>query len=492
MSNGKPRLRFAPSPTGYLHIGGVRTALFNWLWARKTGGTFVLRIEDTDRERSTVDNEELIYRDMRWLGLDWDEGPTVGGPFGPYKQMERLAVYAEFGEKLVRAGAAYRCYCTKEELAQQREALKSRDPKATFRYPGTCRDRLPPSPDAPWVLRLRAPQAGTLTYHDLVFGEVSTPNSAQQDAVLMRADGVPLYNLGAVVDDITMGITLVCRGRDHMINTPLQILLYEALGQPPPAFAHLPMLLAPDGQKLSKRHGAVSVGEYRDRGIPAAALLNYLVRFGWSFGDQEVFSIGELIEKFDFDGCSKADGKFDAKKLAAIAFEHMKEPKLLADQAYADGVLPFLSARGLGAVDRDTLIRAIPAVRERGLSFADAADRLDYFFRDPPAYDDKAVKKFLVPEHAGRLRAVRDILAAAGDFTPPGLEAAVSGWLATEGLELKDVSQPVRVAVTGRAASPGLFDVLSILGKDRAVARIDHALALMGSLPEPSREGSAR
>jgi glutamyl-tRNA synthetase len=490
MSNGKPRLRFAPSPTGYLHIGGVRTALFNWLWARKTGGTFVLRIEDTDRERSTADNEELIYRDMRWLGLLWDEGPTVGGPFGPYKQMERLAIYAEFGEKLVRSGAAYRCFCTKEELAQQREALKVQDPKATFRYPGTCRDRQPPFPDLPWVLRLRAPAGGSITYRDLVFGEVSTPNSSQQDAVLMRSDGVPLYNLGAVVDDITMGITLVCRGRDHMINTPLQILLYEALGHAPPAFAHLPMLLAPDGQKLSKRHGAVSVGDYRDRGIPADALLNYLVRFGWSFGDQEVFSIRELIEKFDFDHCSKADGKFDAKKLAAIAFEHMKEPRLLSDDAYADGVLPYLSARGLGAIDRDMLIRAIPAVRERGQSFADAADRLDFFFRDPPSYDDKAVKKFLIAQNAAQLSALRDILASAADFTPQGLEAAVGAWLATSGLELKDVSQPVRVAVTGRAASPGLFEVLSILGKGRSVARIDHALSLIGPVPQPSKEGS--
>src|SRR5262245_28504247 len=365
MSNGKPRLRCAPSPTGYLHLGGVRTALFNWLWARKTGGTFVLRIEDTDRERSTADNEELIYRDMRWLGLRWDEGPTVGGPFGPYKQMERLGIYKEFGEKLVRSGAAYRCFCTKEELALQREALKVKDPKATFRYPGTCRDRKPPPPDLPWVLRLRAPAAGTLTYRDLVFGEVSAPNSSQQDAVLMRSDGVPLYNLGAVVDDITMGITLVCRGRDHMINTPLQILLYQALGQTPPEFAHLPMMLGSDGQKLSKRHGAVSVGEYRDKGIPPAGLLNYLVRFGWSYGDEEVFSIPDLIQKFDWERCGKGDGKFDFKKLAATAFEHLKRPDLTSDVAYADGVLPFLEQRGLPSVDRSLLLAALPLVRER-------------------------------------------------------------------------------------------------------------------------------
>ena len=255
MSNAKPRLRFAPSPTGYLHIGGVRTALFNWLWARKTGGTFVLRIEDTDQERSTPENEAVILRELRWLGLEWDEGPEVGGAHGPYRQMERLALYGEFADQLVERGAAYRCTCTKEELDAQREALKARDAKAVFRYPGTCRDHKGPKPDRPWVLRLKAPTSGAVTYEDLVFGEVTTPNSAQQDAVLVRADGVPLYNFGAVVDDITMGITLVARGRDHMVNTPIQILLYEALGRTPPRFAHLPMMLAPDGTKLSAHHG---------------------------------------------------------------------------------------------------------------------------------------------------------------------------------------------------------------------------------------------
>src|SRR6185312_8365219 len=245
-SPGRPRLRFAPSPTGYLHIGGVRTALFNWLWARKTGGTFILRIEVTDHERSTPENEQIILRDMRWLGLNWDEGPEVGGASGPYRQMERLALYREFADKLIAAHAAYRCYCTKEELDQQRAALKAKDPKAQFRYPGTCRDRQAPSPDAPWVLRMRAPSSGAVTYRDLVFGEVTTPNNTQQDSVLMRSDGVPLYNLGAVVDDITMGVTLVARGRDHMINTPIQILLYQGLGQKPPEFAHLPMMLNKD------------------------------------------------------------------------------------------------------------------------------------------------------------------------------------------------------------------------------------------------------
>jgi glutamyl-tRNA synthetase len=480
MSNDKPRVRFAPSPTGYLHIGGVRTALFNWLWARKTGGTFVLRIEDTDRERSTPENEAIILRELRWLGLGWDEGPEVGGAHGPYRQMERLALYAEFAETLIARGAAYRCYCTREDLEAQREALKARDPKAVFRYPGTCRDRKAP-PDRPWVLRLKAPTSGSVTYQDMVFGEVTTPNSAQQDAVLMRPDGVPLYNFGAVVDDVTMGITLVARGRDHMVNTPIQILLYEALGRTPPRFAHLPMMLAPDGTKLSKRHGAVSVGEYRDKGIPPAGLLNYLVRFGWSFGDQEVFSIPELVQAFDWGRCGKGDGKFDSKKLTAIAFEHLKRPELTSVEQYADAVGPFLERRGLGSVDRGKLLAAIPFVRERSQTLVDAAEGLDFLFRDPPAYDDKAVKKFLVPEKAAHLGALREVIASSPDFTRAGLEAHVVSWLAARGLELKDVAQPIRVGLTGRSVSPGLFEVLDLLGRERSLARLDHALSLLAA-----------
>lgn len=480
MSTGKPRLRFAPSPTGYLHIGGVRTALFNWLWARRTGGTFVLRIEDTDQERSTPENEQIILRDLRWLGLNWDEGPEVGGPFGPYRQMDRLALYMEFAEKLIARRAAYRCYCTKEELDAQREALKARDPKAQFRYPGTCRDRQD-RPDRPWVLRMRAPSSGAVTYKDLVFGEVTTPNSTQQDQVLMRADGVPLYNFGAVVDDVTMGITLVARGRDHMINTPVQILLYEALGYQTPEFAHLPMMLSQKGEKLSKRHGAVSVGEYRDLGIAPAALLNYLVRFGWSFGDEEIFSRDDLVQKFSWDRCGTSDGKFDMKKLMAIAFEHLRSPALTGDDAYAGGVIAFLEKRGIPSADRATVLAALPLIRPRAQTFQEAAEALDYFFRELPVYDEKAVKKFLVPEKAGRLADLRAVIAAAPDFHTKPLEDRVSAWLAENKLELKDVAQPARVAVTGRTASPGLFEVMEILGKDRTLARLDHAVALVAA-----------
>lgn len=477
------RVRFAPSPTGYLHIGGVRTALFNWLWAKKTGGTFVLRIEDTDRERSTPENEAIILRDMRWLGLNWDEGPEVGGPHGPYRQTERLQTYRVYADKLVAGGAAYWCRCTKETLDGQRAALKEKDPKAIYRYPGTCRDAGHAAPDGttPTVLRMRPPATGNVTYQDLVFGEISTPNSAQQDAVLMRGDGVPLYNLGAVVDDITMGITLVARGRDHMVNTPVQILLYEALGAAVPAFAHLPMMLAPDGQKLSKRHGAVSVGEYRDQGIPPVGLLNYLVRFGWSHGDKEVFPMDELIQAFDWAGCSKSDGKFDAKKLSAIAFEHLKTEALTTTANYAASLAPYLGARGLSC-DPATVERHLPSIRERAQTFVEAADQLDFFFRDPPVDDPKAVAKFLTKERKAHLEAVRQVTADAATFDTASLEARFHALSEQHGWPLKDLAQPARVALTGRTSSPGLFDVMVLLGKQRCLARLDRAIAHVASL----------
>jgi glutamyl-tRNA synthetase len=477
------RVRFAPSPTGYLHIGGVRTALFNWLWARKNGGTFVLRIEDTDQERSTPENEAVILREMRWLGLGWDEGPDVGGRHGPYRQMERLAIYQQHVEKLIASGAAYRCSCTREELDAQREALKARDPKAQFRYPGTCRDRKVPAGTTS-VVRMRAPESGDIVYRDLVFGEVKTPASTLQDAVLMRSDGVPLYNLGAVVDDVTMGITLVARGRDHMINTPIQIVLYQALGAELPQFAHLPMMLNPRGDKLSKRDGAVSVADYRDQGIPPGALLNYLARFGWSFGDEEVFTLAELTEKFDWERCGRGDGKFDAKKLAAIVFEHLKSPQRTSDEAYVAGVRGFLEKKGVVATDAQVLA-ALPLYRERGQTFADTAHLMDYLFRDPPELDDKARTKFLIAEKAPLLDDMATVVETSPDDAT-SLEARVLEWSAARGLEMKDFAQPARVALTGRTASPGLYEVMSLLGIHRSAARLRRGAAIArGETPAP-------
>ena len=461
------RVRFAPSPTGYLHIGGVRTALFNWLWARKSpGGKFILRIEDTDQERSTLESRQIILDSLAWLGLDFDEGP--------FEQMARLPLYEEWSEKLIAADKAYRCYCTKGELERQREALKARDPKATFRYPGTCRDRRD-HPSLPFVVRFKVPTEGTLTYVDKVFGEVTTPNLAQQDFVLLRSDGVPLYNFGAVVDDITMGVTLVARGRDHMVNTPPQIMLYQAFSAPIPEFAHLPMMLAPNGEKLSKRHGAVSVTEYKAQGYAPDAVLNYLARFGWSHGDQEIFSREELVAAFDWEACGRGDGKFDAKKFLAVNHEHLKSAVLTPDETYVVAVLPFLAARGL-TVSPEAVRRALPAVRDRARTYIEAADGLDYFFRDEPVMDEKAAAKFLTSESAPHLMGLLDLFTSADPWEERHLHEAMEAWLAEKNLAIKDVAQAARVALTGRTASPQIYQVLVLLGKETSLERLRKGL----------------
>jgi glutamyl-tRNA synthetase len=458
------RVRFAPSPTGYLHIGGARTALFNWLWARQKGGKFVLRIEDTDRERSTRESVQAILDSMTWLGLDWDEGPLVGGPHGPYMQTERLHVYREHAERLIRTGHAYRCYCTKEELAAARAAHEASGSKQAFRYPGTCRARKD-EPDLPYVVRFRAPSSGTTGWVDLVKGRIDVPNDAQQDFILLRQDGVPLYNFGAVVDDLTMGITLVARGDDHVVYTPPQILLYRALGGEPPELAHLPMILAPNGEKLSKRHAAVSVLEYRDMGYLPDAVLNYLARLGWSHGDQEIFSREELIAKFGWDHCGRTAGKYDAKKFAYVQAEHLRK---LDDATLARHCAPFLARRGVDlAYDDPRLVAAIGTVKTRATTYVDAAEMVEFYFREPLELDPKAREKFLTPEAAPRLDALADLVEGTTPFSRAALEAKVMAWLAAQGLAMKDVTQ-----------SPGLFEVMEVLGETTTLARLRAGAAL--------------
>jgi glutamyl-tRNA synthetase len=385
--------------------------------------------------------------------------------------MERLGIYKEHAEKLIAAKKAYRCFCTREELEAAREDLKKRDPKATFKYPGTCRNRTD-HPDKPFVVRFLAPQEGSTVYVDKVFGEVTTPNSAQQDFVLLRSDGVPLYNFGCVVDDHTMEISLVARGRDHMVNTPPQIMLYEAMGAKIPDFAHLPMMLAPSGEKLSKRHGAVSVGEYREQGYSPHAVLNYLARFGWSHGDTEVFSMPELVEAFSWEACGRGDGKFDPKKFLAIEHEHLKNPRLTPDDEYKARVRPFLVKRGIDHAEEPKLTQAIATVRERAVTFVDAANAMDYYFRAEPVMDEKAAAKFLVPAAAPNLAGFAEALASVTDWSAKALEERVTAWLTEKGLLIKDVAQAARVALTGRSASPGLYDVLEVLGRDESLARL--------------------
>jgi glutamyl-tRNA synthetase len=476
----KPRLRFAPSPSGYLHIGGARTALFNWLWARNQGGTFILRVEDTDQDRSSLDSVKAILDAMKWLGMDWDEGPEVGGPYASYFQSERKPLYRELTEKLIKEGKAYRCYCTKEELDRAREELKARNPKAQFVYPGTCRHRTD-EPDLPYVVRFKSPREGSTDFVDKVFGSIKTPNAAQQDFVLVRTDGYPLYNLAAAIDDHEMAITLVARGRDHIGNTPQQILLYRAFGWEPPEFAHLPMMLAPSGEKLSKRHASVAVQDYRDRGYSPAGVLNYLVRFGWSHGDQEIFSLPDLIKAFNWDSVNKSDGKFDEKKYAAIVFEHLKRPELTSLETYAESVKPFLATRGLTDVDGATLTKAIPGIRERAQNFVDAAHDLDYYFREPPELDPKARDKFMTAETAANVVALADALEPVSAWETAPLEAKFKEFLEQRGVGMKEVAQPTRVALTGRANSPPLFDVMSVLGRERTLARLRRAKDLVAA-----------
>jgi glutamyl-tRNA synthetase len=468
-----PRVRFAPSPTGYLHIGGARTALFNWLWARRTGGKFVLRIEDTDRERSTQQAVDAIIDGLKWLGLDWDEGPDIGGPHPPYFQTQRLDIYKRHAEKLVAEGKAFACTCTREELDVLRK--KAEAEKRQFRYPGTCRDK-PYDPSKPHVIRFRVPEVGATSWNDLVKGVISTPHETLQDEVILRGDGVPLYNFGAVVDDITMEINLVGRGDDHVNNTARQILMYQALGYPVPTFAHFPMILGADRTRLSKRHGATSVTAYRDMGYLPEAVVNYLVRLGWSHGDQELFSIAELVEKFDLKDVGATAGVFNPEKMAWVNGEWLKK---MSDEELARRALPYFRAAGLPAEDDAKLRQVCAVAKDRVKTFGDYVQQFRYFYA-PPQLDPKAKDKFLTAETKPILETIRDAVAAMPALETAALEALFHGTAEARGLGLGKVAQPVRVALTGGTASPGMYDVIQILGKDETLRRVDDALRLIG------------
>ncbi len=468
-----PRLRFAPSPTGYLHIGGARTALFNWLWARRTGGRFILRIEDTDRERSTQAAVDAIFDAMRWLGLDWDEGPDVGGPHGPYFQTQRLAIYRAYADRLLQAGKAYACYCTREELDAGRKQAEAQ--KRQFRYPGTCRGK-PYDPSRPHVIRFRMPETGATTFDDLVKGPITTPHDTLQDEVILRGDGMPLYNFGALVDDVQMGITLVARGDDHVNNTARQILMYQGLGEALPVFAHLPMILGADKTRLSKRHGATSVTAYRDMGYLPGAVVNYLARLGWSHGDQEIFTLAELTRLFDFADVGDTAGVFNPDKMQWVNHEWLRA---LSDEELARQALPFFRAAGLPAADDAKLRHVVQVARERARTFAEIAQQFRYCYA-PAELDPKAAAKFLTPETRPLLQAVRDGLAALPTPDAQSLEKLFQEVATARALGLGKVAQPVRVALTGGTASPGIYDVVLILGREETLARLDGALARIG------------
>jgi glutamyl-tRNA synthetase len=456
------RTRFAPSPTGYLHVGGARTALFSWLHARKHGGRFVLRIEDTDIERSTVESVNAILEGMTWLGLEYDEGPI--------HQTHRFERYNEVIDDLMSRGLAYRCDCPKERLEALREEQMSR--KAKPRYDGHCRGR-EVDPAQPHVVRFRNPDAGAVVVEDLIRGKVAFDNGELDDLVIRRTDGSPTYNLTVVVDDLDMEISHVIRGDDHLNNTPRQVNILRALGAQPPVYAHVPMILGDDGARLSKRHGAVSVMEYRNRGFLPEALLNYLVRLGWSHGDQEIFSLDEMIELFDLTAVNRAASAFNTEKLLWLNQHYIKE----SDPAHIAHLLsPHMGELGIDPSSGPDLVEVVKAQQERAQTLVEMAQISAFCYRDFDDYDAAAAKKHLRPVAAQPLARMGEVLGELGSWTPEALHQAVQDVSAELDVKMGKVAQPLRVAVVGRAASPGIDVTLHLVGRDATLRRIDRAL----------------
>ena len=458
--------RFAPSPTGHLHIGGARTAIFCWLMARNSDGKFYLRIEDTDRERSLQEYTDSILDSMRWLGLDWDGEPVY--------QHTRMDLYNTYIDRLLDSGHAYWCDCTPEAVEAMREEAREKGLKP--KYNGCCRERgLGPGPDR--VVRFKAPLDGQTVVDDMVKGAVTVDNAEMDDMVLRRPDNTPTYNLAVVVDDAEMGITHVLRGDDHLTNTPRQILIYQALGLPLPKFGHVPMILGPDKQKLSKRHGAKAVIEYQKDGLLPEALVNYLVRLGWSHGDDEIFTLRELIDKFPKGRLSASPSAFDPEKLAWLNGQHLK---LTVPDRLAELLTPFLSELELNAPAPALLAALIELFRERAAGLKDMAEAMR-FMLIPAArldYDQAAVDKALTPEGRGHVAALADGLRGLNEFTAENIHAAMHDYVENNGLKMKQVGPPLRVALVGALAGPGLPEIMAWLGKEESLARMARAVAL--------------
>lgn len=458
------RTRFAPSPTGYLHIGGARTALFSWLHARKHGGTFILRIEDTDLERSSEESVNAILEGMTWLGLNYDEGP--------FYQTKRFDRYSEIIAQLMAEGKAYKCYCSKDRLEDLREKQMANKHKP--RYDGLCRPlNEPPSADAPYVIRFRNPDDGVVVVDDLIRGKVVIDNRELDDLIIQRSDGTPTYNLTVVVDDMDMAVSHVIRGDDHLNNAPRQINILRALGAEPPVYAHVPMILGEDGKRLSKRHGAVSVMQYYEEGYLPEALLNYLVRLGWSHGDQEIFSMDEMVQHFDVTRVNKAASVFNPEKLLWLNQHYIKESApahLVAHFAYQLGKLGIDPATGPDPIE------VIRAHQERAQTLAEMADTCSYVYRDYDEFDEGAAKKNLRPVAAEPMKKIRQALSVIVDWNEASINAAIEETAEALGVKMGKIAQPLRVAVVGRAASPGIDITLKLAGKEACLRRIDRAL----------------
>ena len=462
------RTRFAPSPTGFLHIGGLRTALFCWLYARRHGGHFILRIEDTDLERSTAEAIQQILDGLEWAGLDYDEGP--------FFQTKRFDRYREAIEELLAEGKAYRCYCSKEELEEMRAGQIARGEKP--RYDGRWRERTDSLPGVAPVVRFKNPLGGEVIVEDIVHGRVVFQNSELDDLIIARSDGTPTYNFCVVVDDMDMQITHVIRGDDHLNNTPRQQNMLLALGYKPPLYAHLPMILGSDGAKLSKRHGAVSVLEYRDQGFLPEAVLNYLIRLGWSHGDQEFFTIEEMQSLFDVADVNKSAAAFNFEKLAWLNQQHMM-------RAPAARVAPLLrwhlERAGVQVSDEPMLERIVLSQRERAKTVREMAQSSMFFFNAPATYDEKAVRKHISADVLALLAEFAEALKELADWTAPAIHDLINGVAAANGVSLGKLAQPIRLAVCGGAVSPPIDATLAILGKSETLSRLLRALTLWGT-----------
>ncbi|MBF0573551.1 MAG: glutamate--tRNA ligase [Desulfamplus sp.] len=470
--------RFPPSPTGYLHIGGARTALFNWLYARQKGGRFVLRIEDTDEARSTKESVDAIFESLEWLGIDWDEGP--------YFQTQRYDIYKDYINKLVESGHAYYCDCSPEEVEAMREEARATGKKPM--YNGKCRE-LNKKPNSGskdgkspnMVVRIKAPKMGATVVDDVVKGSTAFPNSEIDDFIIQRSDGSPMYNLAVVIDDITMNINTIIRGDDHLVNTPKQIIIYNALGASLPLFAHVPMVLGSDKARLSKRHGAMSVSEYKDMGFLPDAMLNYLVRLGWSHGDQEFFTRQELIDKFSLEHIGRSPSMFDMDKLTALNAKHIQSK---SSSELSPIFLSNLEKIGFTNLPNSladaelNLEKIIETLQPRSKTMVEMADASQFYFKEPIEFDESAAKKFLKPDMVDPLKRSAEYIKAISlsDFSEKNLEELFKKIMEETNLKFGKIAQPLRVALTGTTVSPGIFEMILALGKNRTVQRIEKAI----------------
>ena len=486
MSDAPVRVRIAPSPTGYFHIGSARTALFNWLFARHHGGKFIVRVEDTDRSRYNAEAVPDMIASLRWLGLDWDEGPEAGGEYGPYYQSERLDIYRHYADQLLAQGLAYKCYCSPQRLAAMRE--EQRKNKLDVGYDRHCRN-LTAAQRAEYeaqgiqpVIRFKAPLEGETSFSDVLYGTITVENKSLDDLVLLKSDGFPTYHLAVVVDDHLMAISHIMRGDEWLPSVPKHILLYQAFGWKPPVFAHLPLILAPTGKgKLSKRHGGVEIREFRRQGYLPEAMVNYLARLGWSYDDKtEIFDREGLIRYFDLPGINNSPARFSYERLEWMNAYYIRH---LAPGDLAQRLVPFMAASGFDVTAAD-LLPLVPLIQERLKTLADVVAWTDFFFQDDLSYDAELLigKKMSAAESLAALRQARQVLAGLSEFSVEGLEQPLRD-LATElGLKAGQLFGIVRVAVTGKKVAPPLFETLVLLGRERCLRRMDRALQELAGL----------